>query len=62
MRVLGIAFRLLNAQIADGDGKPERGATWKKISPSLAWLGMIDPVRPEVKAAVLTCQTRAFAP
>jgi Ca2+-transporting ATPase len=62
MRVLGIAFRLLNAQIVDGEGNLQRGETLEKDLTFIGLVGIIDPVRPEVKAAVLTCQTAGIRP
>jgi len=62
MRVLGIAFRLLNAQVVDGDGNLQRGAMLEKDLTFIGLVGIIDPVRPEVKAAVLTCQTAGIRP
>ncbi|MCE9636572.1 MAG: cation-translocating P-type ATPase [Planctomycetes bacterium] len=49
MRVLGVAWRPLDAAPAVVDGSIEAGLTF------LGMLGMIDPARPEVKAAVAAC-------
>jgi Ca2+-transporting ATPase len=62
MRVLGIAFRLLNSQIVGGDGNLQRGAMLEKDLTFIGLVGIIDPVRPEAKAAVQTCQTAGIRP
>lgn len=62
MRVLGIGFRLLDAQIVDRQGHLAAGAVLEEQLTSIGLIGMIDPVRPEVKAAVLTCQTAGIRP
>ena len=54
MRVLGMAFRPLTAPAADAD-----------VEQDLIFIGLvgiIDPIRPEVKEAVLICQTAGIRP
>jgi magnesium-transporting ATPase (P-type) len=41
MRVLGIAFRLLNSQILVAMATCKGGRCWKKISPSSAWSALL---------------------
>ena len=58
MRVLGVAFRLL-------DTLPEDGKLDESVERDLilvGMLGMIDPPRPEVKQAVQTCKTAGIRP
>ena len=62
MRVLGIGFRLLNAQIVDQQGHLAAGSVLEEHITFIGLVGIIDPVRPEVKAAVLTCQTAGIRP
>jgi Ca2+-transporting ATPase len=62
MRVLGIGFRLLNTQIVDQQGHLTAGAVLEAQITFIGLVGIIDPVRPEVKAAVLTCQTAGIRP
>jgi Ca2+-transporting ATPase len=62
MRVLGIGFRLLNAQTVDQQGRLAGGAVLEAHITFIGLVGIIDPVRPEVKAAVLTCQTAGIRP
>jgi Ca2+-transporting ATPase len=40
----------------------QRGETLEKDLTFIGLVGIIDPVRPEVKAAVLTCQTAGIRP
>jgi Ca2+-transporting ATPase len=54
MRVLGVAFRPLPS--AEGIGEVERELIF------LGLLGMIDPPRPEVRAAVATCRAAGIRP
>jgi len=57
LRVLGIAFRPLASQTLEPDGEPlERNLIF------IGMIGMIDPVRPEVKEAVLMCQDAGIRP
>ena len=51
MRVLGVAFRCLESAPAAGDEK----TTEQKLT-YIGIIGMIDPPRPEAKAAVSTCK------
>jgi Ca2+-transporting ATPase len=46
----------------DGDGNLQRGAMLEKDLTFIGLVGIIDPVRPEVKAAVQTCQTAGIRP
>lgn len=57
MRVLGIAFRPLVSQTIDADGELlEQNLIFIGV------IGMIDPVRPEVKDAVSMCQEAGIRP
>ena len=58
MRVLGVAFRLLGASAKPEqiDDSIEEGMVFVGL------LGMIDPPRPEVKAAVKKCKTAGIRP
>ena len=57
MRVLGIAFRPLTPQIMDADlDELEQNLVF------IGMIGMIDPVRPEVKDAVSMCQDAGIRP
>jgi Ca2+-transporting ATPase len=57
MRVLGIAFRPLAAVPANPEGEDLEQALI-----FIGMVGMIDPVRPEVKEAVLLCQDAGIRP
>jgi P-type Ca2+ transporter type 2C len=57
LRVLGIAFRTLTSKTVDLDGD--------ELEQNLIFIGMvglIDPIRPEVKDAVLMCQDAGICP
>jgi P-type Ca2+ transporter type 2C len=57
MRVLGVAFQLRSSPLTDDPQEPlERGLIF------IGLLGMIDPIRPEVKDAVRTAQTAGIRP
>ena len=62
MRVLGIAFRPLNDQMVDKTSETLLGANLEQDLVFIGMVGIIDPVRPEVKAAVVTCQTAGIRP
>ncbi|MDJ0702883.1 MAG: cation-translocating P-type ATPase [Leptolyngbyaceae cyanobacterium MO_188.B28] len=62
MRVLGIAFRPLDSRTIDLDGETLDGATLEQNLIFIGMVGIIDPVRPEVKAAVLMCQEAGIRP
>jgi Ca2+-transporting ATPase len=62
MRVLGIGFRLLTAQLVDQQGRLTAGTVLEEQITFIGLVGIIDPVRPEVKAAVLTCQAAGIRP
>jgi Ca2+-transporting ATPase len=62
MRVLGIAFRPLDAQKVNETGAVIAGVTLEQDLIFLGMVGIIDPVRPEVKAAVMTCQAAGIRP
>jgi Ca2+-transporting ATPase len=57
MRVLGVAFRPLTETSDDFEVK-----TREKDLIFVGIVGMIDPVRPEVKEAIQTCQTAGIRP
>ncbi|NOZ29425.1 MAG: cation-translocating P-type ATPase [Chloroflexi bacterium] len=57
MRVLGVAYRLLEAPPADGEEE-----TLERDLIFVGLVGMIDPPRPEVKEAVQTCKTAGIRP
>jgi Ca2+-transporting ATPase len=57
MRVLGVAFRLLSVQADSFDVK-----TLEQELIFIGIVGMLDPVRPEVKEAVQTCQSAGIRP
>lgn len=56
MRVLGVAFKPMDALPAKADDALERDLTF------IGLVGMIDPPRPEVKDAVATCRTAGIRP
>ncbi|MEJ2009697.1 MAG: HAD-IC family P-type ATPase, partial [Acidobacteriota bacterium] len=57
MRVLGVAFRCMEAAPSNGDAKDlERDLTF------VGMIGMIDPPRPEAASAVGTCKTAGIRP
>jgi Ca2+-transporting ATPase len=56
MRVLGVAFRLLEALPANGAAAIEQDLIF------IGLIGMIDPPRPEVKTAVQTCSIAGIRP
>lgn len=62
MRVLGIAFRLLDSRTIDADGETLDGETLEQNLIFIGMVGIIDPVRPEVKDAVLMCQEAGIRP
>ncbi|WP_017301653.1 cation-translocating P-type ATPase [Nodosilinea nodulosa] len=57
LRVLGIAFRTLDTASSDADGD-----VLEKNLIFIGMVGMIDPVRAEVKEAVLMCQDAGIRP
>ena len=62
MRVLGIAFRLLNSRTINADGETCDGEMLEQNLIFIGMVGIIDPVRPEVKDAVLMCQEAGIRP
>jgi Ca2+-transporting ATPase len=62
MRVLGIGFRLLDAQIVNHQGHLAEGAMLEEQLTFVGLVGIIDPVRPEVTKAVLTCKEAGIRP
>ena len=67
IRVLGVAFRLLdladieNINIANSSRQPIN-YSWEQDLIFIGMLGIIDPARPEVKNAVLTCEKAGIRP
>jgi P-type Ca2+ transporter type 2C len=62
MRVLGIAFRPFSAQAIDADSQVLRGESIEQQLIFIGMIGLIDPVRREVKQAILKCQTAGIRP
>jgi P-type Ca2+ transporter type 2C len=62
MRVLGIAFHPLDAQMLEADGDTLVGETLERNLIFIGMVGLIDPIRPEVKDAVLMCQEAGIRP
>jgi len=65
LRVLGIAFRFLGALDENTTGLAENDELHSTLEDDLIFIGMvgmIDPPRPEVKEAVLTCKTAGIRP
>ncbi len=67
IRVLGVAFRLLN-QLEIDNSKLANSAlqpinyTWEQDLIFIGMAGIIDPARPEVKDAVVTCEKAGIRP
>jgi P-type Ca2+ transporter type 2C len=62
MRVLGIAFRPFSNQAIDADSKVLTGESIEQKLIFIGMIGLIDPVRREVKPAILKCQTAGIRP
>ncbi len=62
MRVLGMAFRPFTAEAIDADRQVLTGESIEQKLIFIGMIGMIDPVRPEVKEAILKCQTAGIRP
>lgn len=62
MRVLGIAFRPFSAQAIDADSQVLSGESIEQQLIFIGMIGLIDPVRREVKPAILKCQTAGIRP
>ncbi len=68
MRVLGVAFKPVSepdaaiAAVAAGAGKPDKTVALERGLTLIGLVGMIDPPRPEVKAAVATCRAAGIRP
>lgn len=67
IRVLGVAFRLLdrlnidNSKLTNSSPQPIN-YTWEQDLIFIGMVGIIDPARPEVKDAVLTCEKAGIRP
>ncbi len=62
MRVLGIAFRPFSAKAIDRDPKILSGESIEQNLIFIGMIGLIDPVRREVKQAIVKCQTAGIRP
>lgn len=62
MRVLGVAFRPFSAEAIDAEGQVLNEESMEQKLIFIGMIGLIDPVRPEVKQAILKCQTAGIRP
>jgi P-type Ca2+ transporter type 2C len=62
MRVLGIAFRPFSKTAIDTDSEVLTGDAIEQKLIFIGMIGLIDPVRREVKQAILKCQTAGIRP